>query len=166
VRPADHPEFFRFPAPTGLSRESKIRLDRHGDFFHEGEKIERPAMVKALHAWLSQHPDDGRPILENGYDWCYLEVEDTAHFVAGLRGAPPAAPVVVLASGHEEPLDAASLSVDAEGVCRVNVTPRGARRPVPARFLPRAQSELAPWLLDEPLRVRTSQGEFEIRTPT
>ena len=47
MRPADHPEFFRLPAPEGRSRESTIVLDAEGRFHHDGELVE--------------HPGDGRP---------------------------------------------------------------------------------------------------------
>src|SRR5215472_2124596 len=45
VKPGDHPEFFRFPAPEGRSRESTIRLDAEGHFFHEGHKVEHPKLA-------------------------------------------------------------------------------------------------------------------------
>jgi hypothetical protein len=163
MKPGDHPEFFRFPAPPGLSRESRIVLNRFGDFFHEGEKVERASLARAMHSWLSYHPDDGRPILENGYDWCYLTVEDTAHFVAHLR-AEADGPHVLLSSGHEELLRAETLQVDAEGVAFVEVLPRGASQPVLARFLREAQIALEPWLADEPLRLVIDGRAFAIGT--
>ncbi len=149
MKPIDHPEFFTFPAPPGLSRESKISLTRDGEFIHEGEKVERPALAAAMHTWLSYHPDDGRVILENGFDWCYITVEDTAHFVKAVRGAPPEAPTLELLSGHAEPLRAATLTVDQAGVVFAGVVPRGATTPQPARFLREAQLGLAPWLEDD-----------------
>lgn len=154
MKPVDHPEFFRFPAPEGLSRESKIALSKAGEFTHEGAPVEKRSLADAMHTWLSYHPDDGRPILENGFDWCYLSVEDTAHFVVAVRGQPPDVPRVVLRSGHEEPLRTETLRVDADGIAFVDVLPRGAKQPVPARFLREAQLALAPWLEDEPLGLR------------
>ena len=41
-------------------------------------------MAKAFAKWVRRHPDDGRWILSNGYDWCYFTVEDTGYFVLGL----------------------------------------------------------------------------------
>ena len=40
MKPGDHPEFFRFPAPEGRSRESEIRLDAEGHFHDHGERVE------------------------------------------------------------------------------------------------------------------------------
>lgn len=77
MKPADHPDFFRFPAPEGRSRESAIRLDAEGRFWDHGSLIENPAMQRAFLRWIARHPDDGRPILTNGYDWTYFTVDDT-----------------------------------------------------------------------------------------
>ncbi len=150
MKPGDHPDFFRLPPPPGASRTSTIHLDRGGRFLHDGELVERRALSEALHRWVDLHPDDGRFILTNGYDWTYFTVEDTPCFVAGVKGTPPEVPTLVLAGGNEEPLDPATLVVDAEGACFARV--RGGR--FEARFLRQAQSELGPWLADdEPLRL-------------
>jgi uncharacterized protein len=145
VKPGDHPEFFRFPAPEGASRESTIVLHADGHFSHDGEPVERRDFHEALHRWLRVHPDDGRFILSNGYDWTYLQVEDTPRFVTGVKGAPPGPPTLVLADGGEEVLDPATLRVDDAGglFARVNAEDQE------ARFLRLAQVELAPWLGSE-----------------
>ena len=166
MKPGDHPEFFRLPAPEGRSRESTIVLDRSGRWFHDGEPVEHPGLAAALPTWIARHPDDGRPILSNGYDWCYLQVEDTAQFVAAIHADGAGAPRVRLSSGHEEPLRAETLQVDEEGVAYVEVLPRGASRPVLARFLREAQSALEPWLADEPLRLVVDGRAFAIGTRT
>src|SRR3954468_16729478 len=75
MKPGDHPDFFRFAPPPGASRESAIVLDREGRFWHEGERVEHPALERALRGWIARHPDDGRLILTNGYDWCYFRAE-------------------------------------------------------------------------------------------
>src|SRR5205809_4885030 len=80
MRPGDHPEFFRFPAPEGRSRESSIVLDREGRFHHNGALVEHPGMARAFASWIDLHPDDGRFILNNGYDWSYFRVEDVPFF--------------------------------------------------------------------------------------
>src|SRR5580704_11018271 len=85
MKPGDHPEFFRFPAPQGASRERTIRLDAEGRFFHEGALVEHPGLAAAMHTWIRRHPDDGRFILSNGYDWTYFTVEDAPYFVRGVR---------------------------------------------------------------------------------
>src|SRR5690606_13637499 len=92
VKPADHPEFFLRPPPPGRSRESTLRLDREGRFWHDGRRVEHPGMARSFAAWMDRHPVDGRFILNNGYDWTYLEVEDAPCHVRTLYGRPASAP--------------------------------------------------------------------------
>src|SRR5215831_11787750 len=100
AKPGDHPEFFRFPAPEGRSRESTLRLDREGRFFHDEAPVEHPKLAQALHTWISRHPDDGRFILTNGYDWTYFTVDDVPFFVRSLRDDAGEA-VLTLSDGTE-----------------------------------------------------------------
>ncbi|HRI65463.1 MAG TPA: hypothetical protein PK156_14545, partial [Polyangium sp.] len=81
MKPGEHPDFFRLAPPPGTSRESTIVLDREGFFWHDGVRVEHGALEEALHRWISKHPDDGRLILTNGYDWCYFRAELAAYFV-------------------------------------------------------------------------------------
>lgn len=159
MKPGDHPEFFRLPPPPGASRESTIRLDEEGSFWHDGELVTKDSLVRALHSWVSFHPDDGRPILTNGYDWTYFAVDDTPYFVELVRGRPPEPPTLVLSDGAEEPLDATTLVADDAGVCFVRVK----RGRCWARFWRHAQAALEPYLAaDEPPRVVFGGGEFPI----
>src|SRR5690606_23856173 len=114
MKPGDHPEFYRLPPPPGRSRESTIVLSREGRFFHDGAPVEHLGMQRAFASWLTRHPDDGRYILSNGYDWSYLTVEGPARFVHGVREAG-GRPILVLLDGSEQPLDPAALRVDTAG---------------------------------------------------
>ena len=88
MKPGDHPEFFRFPAPEGRSRESTIRLDAARALLARRARVEHAGLAAALHSWISRHPDDGRYILTNGYDWTYFTVDDAPYFVRSLRIEP------------------------------------------------------------------------------
>jgi hypothetical protein len=157
MKPGDHPDFFRLAPPPGTSRESTIVLDRHGVFFHDGVAIERSALARALASWVALHPDDGRTILTNGYDWCYFRAEDTPLFVEAVLGAEEGSAVLLrLSDGSEEPLDPALLSEGEDGVVYARV--RGGA--LEARFLRHAQTQLAPLLVGvEPSRVRVGERE-------
>ena len=144
MKPGDHPEFFRFPAPEGASRESTIVLDREGRFFHNGQRVEHPALEKGLRSWISVHPDDGRPILTNGYDWCYFRPESTPLFVDAVTVHDDGTVTLRVFDGTEEPLDPATLTIDEDGVACARV--RGGR--MEARFLRHAQTGLGPLLID------------------
>ncbi len=163
MKPADHPDFYRFAPPPGTSRESTIVLDREGRFTHDGDPIDHAALEKGLRTWISRHPDDGRYILTNGYDWTYFKVEGTPFFVDALRIEPGVEPegsvTLVLFDGTEERLDPSTLSVDAEGVMQAIVKP--AR--LPARFSRHAQTQLAPLLVSaEPPVLRLGGREVAI----
>lgn len=166
MRPADDPEFFRRPPPPGRSRESTLRLDGAGRFWHEGQLVEHSGMARSFAAWVDRHPHDGRFILNNGYDWSYLEVEDTPCHVRALHPAAlhplhpaashplhRAAPVLELTDGSREPLDPRALWIGEDGVLRCLV--RGGR--LAARFSQSAQLALAPYL------VETPEGGFALR---
>lgn len=157
MKPGDHPEFFRFAPPPGTSRESSIVLDRHGVFFHDGVAIERGALSRALARWVAVHPDDGRPILTNGYDWCYFTALDTPLFVEAVLGAEEGSDVRLrLSDESEEPLDPAALSEGEDGVVYARV--RGGT--LEARFHRHAQTQLAPLLVGvSPSRVRVGERE-------
>ncbi len=144
MKPGDHPEFFTFPPPEGRSRESTIRLDREGRFFHDGRLVEHTGMAEAFASWVDIHPLDGRFILNNGYDWTYFQVDDVPLFVRSLHVAPDAA-VVELSDGKREPLDLDSIETGPDGA--VYCTARGGR--LRARFTRSAQLALAPYLSED-----------------
>src|ERR1700712_5284571 len=104
MKPGEHPEFFRFPAPEGRSRESKIRLDTEGHFHDNEEPVEHMKLAAALHTWIGRHPEDGRYILTNGYDWTYFTVDDVPFYVTAIKESDGDA-ILVLSDGTEEPLD-------------------------------------------------------------
>lgn len=151
MKPGDHPDFFRFPPPEGRSRESRIVLSRDGRFFHDGAPVEHPGMHRAFASWLRRHPDDGRYVLSNGYDWSYLTVEGAARFVRSVRDVA-GRPIAELLDGRELPLDPAALSVDTEGALWLRLEDEER-----ARFTPAAQLEVAPWL-----REREGQIGLEV----
>lgn len=147
MKPGDHPEFFRFPPPEGRSRESSIVLRSDGRFFHDGAPVEHLGMQRAFASWLRRHPDDGRYILSNGYDWTYLTVEGPAYFVRGVSAAS-GNPELELLDGRSFPLDAKTLRCDAEGCLWLRL-PDGEQ----ARFTGPAQRALEPWLSEQEGRV-------------
>jgi hypothetical protein len=147
MKPGDHPEFFRFPAPEGRSRESTLRLDSVGRFWHEGARVEHAGLAAALHSWISRHPDDGRYILTNGYDWTYFTVDDAPYFVRSIR-IEAGGIVLVLSDGSEEAWSPETTRVGADGALYASVK-RGARGgPYEAKFTPYAQSSLEPVLVE------------------
>jgi hypothetical protein len=149
MKPGDHPEFFRFPAPEGRSRESTIRLDADGRFWHEGALVKHPGLAAALHTWISRHPDDGRYILTNGYDWTYFTVDDAPYTVRSLHVEPHAVSLV-LSDGTEEPWDPGATRVGGDGALYATVKRAARGGPFEARFSRHAQASLGPLLVEGP----------------
>jgi uncharacterized protein len=143
--PQDHPEFFRRPPPPGQSRESSIRLDAEGRFWHAGELVRHPGMQAAFATWIRRHPDDGRYVLCNGYDWSYFSVEDVPYFVRGL-GSGATGLELALSDGSRERLDPESLCLGPRDAlyCRIKAGS------FDARFTPGAQTALLPYLEEGP----------------
>lgn len=148
MKPGDHPEFFRFPAPEGRSRESTIRLDREGRFFHDEAPVEHPKLAEALHTWIARHPDDGRFILTNGYDWTYFIVDDVPYFVRAVHEADGDA-LCVLSDGSTEPLEPNTLRAGEDGALYLRVKAASPGGPFDAKLTRLAQTQLAPFLEEE-----------------
>jgi uncharacterized protein len=163
MKPGEHPDFFRFAPPPGTSRESTIVLDREGFFWHDGARVDHPALAEALHRWISKHPDDGRLILTNGYDWCYFRAESTPFIVKTIRTDDDGSHAdLVLSDATTEALEPQNLSMDDEGVVFARVK-RGAFE---ARFSRHAQASLGPLLVsaDPPIvKVGEHQAEVQVR---
>lgn len=145
MRPGDHPEFFRFPAPEGRSRESTIVLDGEGRFFHDGERVDHEKLAAAMRRWIRRHPDDGRYILSNGYDWTYFSVEDAPFFVDHVRLEPDRV-VLRLDDGTEEAWNPAETREGKGGALYATVKHGSDGGPYEARFQRHAQTALAPIL--------------------
>ena len=138
MKPGDHPEFFRFPAPEGRSRESTIRLDAEGRFFYEGDAVSHPGLAAALATWVSRHPDDGRYILTNGYDWTYFTVEDAPYQVRAVR-VEAGRVVLELSDGTEEAWEPETTRVGAGDALYARVKAGAKGGPYEAKFSRHAQ---------------------------
>ena len=141
MKPGEHPDFYRIAPPPGTSRESTIRLDGDGKFWHDGERVDHPSLEKALHGWIARHPDDGRFILTNGYDWTYFQVDDAPYTVRAIR-LEPGAVTLELSDDTEEPLAPETLRVGRGDALYAKV--KAGR--FEARFSRHAQTSLAPIL--------------------
>lgn len=150
------PEIFQRLRPAGTSPESSVRLDRQGRFWHDGQPVTHAGLERAFATWLRRHPVDGRYVLENGYDWIYLTVEDTPFFVSNVQAADPIG--LDLNDGSHEALVPDNLRVDADG----NLVTRVKGGAFEARFTRSAQLQLEPWLGEGPegISFRKPSGEW------
>jgi uncharacterized protein len=109
------------PDPEWIERlrRSGIRIDREGEFQHQGEPVRHEGLRRALFRWLDRLPD-GRPILRlDEQRFAFVEVDDTPLVARAARIEPADDSVhLALSDGSEERLDPATLTVDEAGVLR------------------------------------------------
>jgi uncharacterized protein len=89
-------------------RQSGIRLDAEGRFWHEGQEVMHHGLKAAFFRWIDRNPD-GRYVLrldENRF--VYLDVDDAPFVVRSLRWEGDRA-LAVLSDASEEALDLSSL---------------------------------------------------------
>lgn len=91
-------------------RQSGIRLDAEGRFWHEGAEVTHGGMRAAFWRWLDRNPD-GRWVLRlDERRFVYLDVDDAPYVVRSLRWEGDRA-LLRLSDDSEEPLDPATLRV-------------------------------------------------------
>lgn len=117
--------------PFRFSRESQIRIDRDGHFWHEGTRVEHARLERALATWVELEDATGRFILKNDAQWCYVEVDDTPLVVRNVWvDARAGAVEAELSDGTRETVVLSTLRIDEDSVVYCDV--RGGR--LPARF--------------------------------
>lgn len=113
---------------AGLSRETTIRRDRAGRWFHDDIELEHASLVRAFDSWVDV-AEDGRYCLRNSINWAYVAIDGPPFFVraAWRQGGS----IRLRLSGDlEEDLDPATLRVGPDGALYCDV--RSGR--LPARF--------------------------------
>jgi hypothetical protein len=125
-------------------RQSGIRLDRDGRFWHEGQEVTHFGLRDALWRWLDRDAD-GRYVLRlDAERFVYIDVEDLPQVVRSLRWDGDRA-LAVLADGTEEELDCSTVRQREGG--GASCTVRGGR--LEARIATAAWGVLAERLRDE-----------------
>lgn len=91
-------------------RQSGIRVDREGRFWHEGAEVEHAGLRRAFLRWMDRL-DDGRTVLRLDEDrYVYLDVEDAPLLITAARWDGDRAYVIVN-DGVEQELEYDSLRV-------------------------------------------------------
>lgn len=116
-------------------RQTGIRLDREGRFWHEGAEIQHEGLRKALLKWIDRL-EDGRPILRlDERRYAYLEVEDTPLLVVSARWQGDRALVRLNDSSEEElAYDSLRIGTDHALYCSVRGGRLEARVTTPAYY--------------------------------
>ena len=122
-------------------------MDARGRFWHDGAPVLHRGLAAALASWICRHPDDGRYILSNGYDWTYFSVED-APFCVETLGIEPDRIVLRLSDGTSEVWRPESTRFGADGSIYASVKIDAPGGPYDAKFTRHAQASLAPVLVE------------------
>lgn len=92
-------------------RQSGIRLDDQGVFWHEGEPVTHHGLRAAFFRWLDRNPD-GRYVLRlDEKRFVYLDVDDAPLIVRSLRWEGATA-IGVFSDQTEAPVDLATLRLE------------------------------------------------------
>ncbi|HXN83791.1 MAG TPA: hypothetical protein VN883_15035 [Myxococcales bacterium] len=129
-----------------LREDSGLRLDREGQFWHRGGRVEHARTQLVLHRGLHR-AGDGRWATRIGREWGYVEVEDAARFARRLEedSQRPGRLRAQLWGGEWVEVDPASLAAGEGDALYVRVPPGGER----ARLTRAAQLSLADRLREE-----------------
>lgn len=131
--------------PPGFTRETTIRRDARGQWFHDGQPVLHPKVKRAFDAWVDR-AEDGRTILKNPVNWAYVQIEGAPVFVLRAELRPQQGWLLGLSDGRTEPLRAETLRQDSEG--SLYCTVREGR--LAARFTASALVELSDSLEETP----------------
>jgi hypothetical protein len=101
-------------------RQSGIRLDAEGRFWHEGGEVTHHGLRAALWRWLDRNPD-GRYVLRlDARRFVYLDVDDAPFVVRSLRWQDERA-LLHLSDGSEEELACKTLRISPSGAVYAQV---------------------------------------------
>jgi hypothetical protein len=121
----------------GFSRETTIRRDAQGRWFHDGQPLEHEGLTRAFDRWV-ERAEDGRYCLKNDINWAYVTLEGPPYFVRAVAISPAGQVELVLSNDRREPLRPESLRMGEDGALYCDV----GDGTLPARFDRHAASQL------------------------
>lgn len=101
--------------PAHFTRETTIRRDAHGRWFHDGEPVENDSVRRAFDRWIDR-AEDGRYCLKNDVNWAYIEIEGPPLFVNAAEIDGEGHIWMLLSDEQRTRLDPSTLHTDDEGV--------------------------------------------------
>lgn len=145
--------------PSGLSRETTIRRDASGRWFHEGDPVTNAAVARAFDRWIDV-AEDGRFCLRNSVNWAYVEIEGAPLFVKSVA-QEDGETVLHFSNDAREALRFETLRRDAEG--RLYCTAQNGQ--LTALFLRRAMFELSDLIDEDEEGIFLWNGSSKVRPP-
>lgn len=143
----------------GRSRETTIRRDAQGRWFHDGDPLEHPNLTRSFDRWI-ERAEDGRYCLKNDINWAYVTIEGAPLFVRSLRFDADEA-WLLLSNECEERLVPETLRQSEDGALHCDV----AGGTLVARFDHHAQTQLERVLREDERGVYLAFGGGRVRPP-
>ncbi|HEY2735343.1 MAG TPA: hypothetical protein VGI70_15205 [Polyangiales bacterium] len=142
----------------GQSRETTIRRDALGRWFHDGAPLDHAGLTRAFDRWL-ERAEDGRYCLKNDINWAYVTIEGPPLFVRTVRLEPSGDVKLSLSDDRVEPLAADTLRQDRDGALYADVRDRT----MVARFDRLAMQQLESVLKEDEQGVYLALGAERVR---
>jgi hypothetical protein len=146
----------------GRTRETTIRRDALGRWFHDGQPLEHPNLERAFDRWVDR-AEDGRYCLKNDINWAYFTLEGAPFFVRRVHVQAGGRVQLVLSDDREVSLDAASLREAEDGGLYCDVERAGAK--FVAQFDRFAMQQLEELLREDATGVYLALGNDKVRPP-
>jgi hypothetical protein len=142
----------------GRTRETPIRRDAEGRWFHDGDQLEHEKLIRAFDSWIAR-AEDGRWCLKNDINWAYFKLEGAPYFVRSVRLEGRLA-FLTLSDAVEVPLDLHSLREGPDAALYCDGYPGLA-----ARFDRSAAAQLGELLEEDTVGPYFAEGEERVRPP-
>jgi hypothetical protein len=144
--------------PFGLSRETTIRRNADGKWFHDGDPIDNDKLARAFDRWI-ERAEDGRWCLKNDINWAYFQLEGAPYFVRSVTLSGERAELA-LSNDKHCPLDFRSLREGPDGALYCDLEPG-----IAARFDSHAAVQLGALLEEDARGPYFPQGSEQVRPP-
>jgi hypothetical protein len=144
----------------GLSRETTIRRDARGRWFHDGSPLEHPGLIRAFDSWIDR-AEDGRYCLRNEINWAYITLEGPPFFVRSLTVEASGDVDLFVSDGRRYRLDPSTLRQGSDGALYCDVRDDV----MTAQFDRHAMMQLADFLREDGGGVYLQLGDRAVRPP-
>jgi hypothetical protein len=143
---------------AGRSRETTIRRDALGRWFHDEQPLDHPNLTRAFDRWLDK-AEDGRFCQRNDINWAYVTLEGPPLFVRAVKLEADGRVSLTLSDDRVETLATDSLRQDADGALYCDAR----NRTLVARFDRHAVEQLEPLLKEDERGVYLALGNERVR---
>ena len=144
----------------GRTRETTIRRDAEGTWYHDGQPLEHDNLCRSFDQWV-ERADDGRYCLKNDINWAYITLEGAPFFVRSVGVAEDGLVTLRLSDASEQPLAGETLRLGPDGALYCDV--RGGT--MTARFERHAMTQREAVIAEDDDGIYLALGGARVRPP-